>query len=217
MSRLVVSTRNLGKLRELRALLDGLPLTVVTAAEAGVPDVEETGTTFLDNALLKAAAAWELAPGPCLADDSGLAVDALDGAPGVYSARFAGEDVTYDDNNRHLLARLSGVPEADRGAAFGCCLALLLPEALVGGHALSGRVERPEVPDGAVLVSIEGRVAGRILETPRGEGGFGYDPLFWHEPSAATFAEMDPAAKNAISHRGQALAGLRACLELVYA
>ncbi|MEC9070824.1 MAG: non-canonical purine NTP pyrophosphatase, partial [Myxococcota bacterium] len=126
--KLVVSSRNRDKLGELSALLSQLPLDVISAAEAGVPDVEETGETFLDNALLKAAEAWRISGGPTLADDSGLEVDALDGAPGVYSARFAGEDVTYQDNNDKLLTVLRGLPADKRGASFVCTLALLVPE-----------------------------------------------------------------------------------------
>jgi XTP/dITP diphosphohydrolase len=215
---LIVSSRNPDKLRELRALLAPLDIELRSAAEAGVPDVEETGTTFLDNALLKAAAAWGATGAPSLADDSGLAVEALGGAPGVRSARFAGERADYADNNRHLLERLAGVPDTRRGAAFVCTLALLLP-AESAPPATAGAawrtIERDDVPAGTVLVAIEGRVEGRILHAARGEGGFGYDPLFLHEPSGQTFSELSAEAKHAISHRGRAFAGLRACLEAV--
>ena len=215
---LVVSSRNPDKLRELRELLAPLDIELRSAAEAGVPDVEETGTTFLDNALLKAAAAWEVTGAPSLADDSGLVVEALGGAPGVRSARFAGEQADYADNNRHLLERLAEVPDPRRGAAFVCTLALLLP-ADGAPPATPGAawrlVERDDLPPGTVLVTIDGRVEGRILHAERGEGGFGYDPLFLHEPTGLTFSELSAQAKHAISHRGRAFAGLRACLEAV--
>ncbi|MGM0575720.1 MAG: non-canonical purine NTP pyrophosphatase [Myxococcota bacterium] len=215
---LLVSSRNPDKLAELRDLLGDLPVRVETAASRGVPEVEETGSTFLDNAVLKVSAAWDVEPGPCLADDSGLAVDALDGAPGVESARFAGEDVTYEDNNRLLLERMVGVPEEERTAAFVCTLALLVPEerAVTPPAGAPWRREtHPDAPAGAALYAIEGRAEGRILEAPRGDAGFGYDPLFLYEPAGRTFAEMGRDEKNAISHRGRALAGLRECLEAI--
>lgn len=216
MRTLVVSSRNPHKLAELEALLEPLGLQLTTAAEVGIPDVEETGETFEDNALLKAAAAFERTGGLCLADDSGLEVDALGGAPGVYSARFAGEDVTYADNNRLLVDKLAGLPAGERGAAFVCTIALLAPGDLPRLDPPEGatwrRVERPDVPAGATLYIMEGRVSGRILEAPRGEAGFGYDPLFFYEPLKATFAELPPETKNGISHRGEALAALAACV-----
>jgi XTP/dITP diphosphohydrolase len=212
---LVVSSRNRDKLGELSALLRQLPLDVISAADAGVPDVEETGETFLDNALLKAAEAWRVSGGPTLADDSGLEVLALDGAPGVYSARFAGEDVTYEDNNRKLIEVLSGVPRESRGASFVCTLALLVPEAWAvepGDGATWRRESHPDCPPGAALYVVEGRVHGEITEAAAGDAGFGYDPLFYFPPSGCTFAEISREEKNSVSHRGQALRGLRDCL-----
>lgn len=212
---MVVASRNVDKLGELETLLAALPLDVIGGEDAGVPPVEETGQTYLDNALLKAAAGFERAGGISLGDDSGLLVDALDGAPGVYSARFAGEGVTYADNNRHLIAQLRGVPDEDRSAAFVCTLALLVPAALVRTleHGKDwGQVDHPEVPSGAALFAMEGRVEGRITTAPSGEAGFGYDPLFFYPPLGRTFAELTAEEKNAISHRGQAFASLARCL-----
>ena len=213
---LIVSSRNQHKLAELQALLAPLALTVREAAAAGVPEVEETGTTFADNALLKAAAAWRATGEMSLADDSGLTVDALDGAPGVYSSRFAGPDASDQDNNRLLLDRLRGVPDGQRGAAFVATVALLvsLRDVRPAPRSVHHRpVTRPGVPDGAALFLVEGSVRGRILRAPRGRAGFGYDPLFFHEPSDLTFAELPAAAKNELSHRGQALRALRACMD----
>ena len=211
---LYVSTRNPHKLSELRALLAALgPFELVSAQDAGVPDVEEVGETFLDNAILKAAAAFERTGGLCLADDSGLSVDALDGAPGVYSARFSGPDANTERNNLHLLERLEGVDAGARGAAFICQLALLVPETLVDEAMAEGRVSHPWVPQGALLFSLQGRVEGRILNAGRGDHGFGYDPLFFYEPAGQTFAEMGADAKNGVSHRGRALTQLSSCLK----
>ena len=214
-SQLVVSSRNKDKLGELRALLLQLPLDVISAAVAGVPDVEETGQSFVDNALLKAAEAWRITGGPALADDSGLEVVALNGDPGVYSARFAGEDVTYEDNNRKLLQVLEAVPREQRGASFVCTLALLVPEAWAmpaRDDAPWRRESHPGCPDGAALYVVEGRVNGEITEAPSGADGFGYDPLFFFPPMERTFAQLTREEKNAISHRGQALRGLHECL-----
>ena len=129
----------------------------------------------------------------------------------MLSARFAGEDVTYEDNNRLLVSALSEVEDADRGAHFLCMLALLVPEDLAAaapGPPPVPRILRPDVPAGARLYAIEGRVDGRILRTPRGAAGFGYDPLFLHAPSGLTFAELSASSKHAVSHRGQAFRGL---------
>jgi XTP/dITP diphosphohydrolase len=211
---LCVSTRNRHKLEEFRALLSPIgSFDVVTAEAAGVPDVEETGATFLDNAVLKAAAAFRVTGGLCLADDSGLAVDALGGAPGVFSARFSGPDATAESNNAHLLQALEGVVAPARTAAFVCHLALVVPGSVASrvGDDLPA-TPHPDLPPGAALYALAGRVAGRILSAPRGAGGFGYDPLFLHPPSAQTFAEMAQGAKNAVSHRGRALQQLATLL-----
>ncbi|MEZ4267975.1 MAG: non-canonical purine NTP pyrophosphatase [Myxococcota bacterium] len=206
-----VSTRNLHKLEELSALMAPLSLRVVAAAELGVPEVDETGDTFAANALLKAAAAYEKTGLACLADDSGLAVDALGGAPGVHSARFAGPGAADADNNRLLLAQLAGRPPSERGAAFHCALALLVPAAQAKPLAHAA-VDAPGVPPGAAYFAIAGSVRGEILTEARGGAGFGYDPYFLHPPSGKTFAELDGAAKNLVSHRARAFASLRATL-----
>ncbi len=210
-----VSTRNKHKLQELSALLAPLSLSVASAADLGVPEVDETGQTFAANALLKAAAAFRATGLPCLADDSGLAVDALGGAPGVHSARYAGPAATDADNNRLLLERLAGLPEAQRGAAFHCALALLVPseqaQALAAAASSAG-----DVPAGATYFAISGAVSGRILTEPRGDGGFGYDPYFFHPPTGLTFAQLGAAEKNAVSHRARAFASLHATLAALW-
>ena len=207
----LISSRNHGKLAEFSALLSEFSLKVVSASERGVPAVEETGTTLAQNALLKAAAAYRVSHGICIADDSGLFVDALDGAPGVYSARFAGENVTYADNNRELLRRLHLLPEEKRGAAFVSVMALLVPEKVVAnaGEVFPLSDSSLVPPDGAVLYIVEGRIEGQITTALRGEDGFGYDPLFYIPSAGKTFAEMTSTEKNKISHRSRALAGLR--------
>ena len=215
---LIVSTRNVKKLEELESLLrgiqspDGGTFTLSSAADRGVPEVEETGVTFTDNAILKAAAAFRTTGEVCLADDSGLVVDALDGAPGVYSARFSGPNATDQSNNEALLRRLADTPAAHRQAAFVCHLALLVPKGWLSAPLHVPEVNHPDVPAQARLFVFEGRVEGHILTEYRGDGGFGYDPLFLHVPTAQTFAELDAATKNIISHRGRALAKLRAAL-----
>jgi len=191
MQRMVLASGNTGKLRELRQLLADLDIDLVAQGELGVPDVEETATTFVENALLKARHAARVTGLPALADDSGLCVDALRGAPGLYSARYAGIHGDHAANNARLLRELDGQPAPGRGAFFICVLALLR-------HA----------GDPAPLIA-EGRWHGRILEAARGEHGFGYDPLFLPEGQSLSAAELDAALKNRLSHRGQALARLR--------
>ena len=215
---LIVSSRNPDKLAELERLLASLALEVSSAAEVGVPEVEETGTTYVENALLKASEAWRTVGGGwCLADDSGLSVDHLGGAPGVYSARFAGEGVTYDDNNALLLERMRGVPEVERGAAFICTLVLLVPEDSPSApeDPAWATLQGPGVPSGARAYAIVGRVEGRITESRAGSGGFGYDPLFYLPAEGVTFAELTAERKNAISHRGLALGHLRRCVRAI--
>ncbi|GAB3024940.1 RdgB/HAM1 family non-canonical purine NTP pyrophosphatase [Oleiagrimonas citrea] len=192
--RMVLASGNAGKLRELRHLLAGLDIELVAQGELGVDDAEETGTTFVENALLKARHAARITGLPALADDSGLCVDALEGAPGLYSARFAGVHGDHAANNAKLLRMLDGTPESARGAFFICVLALLR-------HA----------DDPAPLIA-EGRWRGRILDAPRGEHGFGYDPLFQPDGQTQSAAELDNALKNRLSHRGQALTHLRDAL-----
>ena len=215
---LIVSSRNPHKLAELQRLLSPLELSVASASDVGVPEVEETGSTYVANALLKASAAWQVIGGGwCLADDSGLSVDHLGGAPGVYSARFAGEDVTYADNNALLLERMTGVPEDERGAAFICTLVLLVPEETPrpAEDPAWEVLEDPGVPEGATAYAIVGRAEGRITEALAGSGGFGYDPLFFLPEEGVTFAELTSERKNAISHRGLALGHLRRCIRSI--
>jgi len=203
--RILVASGNAKKLAELRALCADLPIEVLgpEALPAGLDEVEEDGQTFLDNAVKKARAAAEQAAealGPdtwALADDSGLCVDALEGAPGVHSARWAGVSGDGRDaaNNARLLEELAGRHGDERAAEFRCVLAV---------------ARRNEL-----LFAVEGRVRGTILEAPDGEQGFGYDPLFYHGPSACSFARLPADAKAAVSHRGEAVARLRRVLETV--
>jgi XTP/dITP diphosphohydrolase len=180
--RLVIASHNKGKVREIGELLAPFGVDVVSAGDLGLPEPEETGTSFLDNALLKAHAAARAADLPALADDSGLSVAALDGAPGIYSARWAGDGRDFAVAMRKVEERLAGKP--DRSAAFICALALAWPD----GHA----------------EAVEGRVDGSLVWPPRGENGFGYDPIFVPRGFDHTFGEMAPAQKHAISHRADA-------------
>lgn len=184
----LIATHNMKKRDELQRILSPLGVHVLTADEAGVDltDVEETGTTFEENALLKARSGCKEGKMPCIADDSGLCVDALDGAPGVYSARFAGEHGNDDKNNEKLLSLLSDVPPEKRTARFVSTVACVFP-------------------DGRELV-VRGECEGKIGYEKRGENGFGYDPLFY--VGERTFAEFTPEEKDAVSHRGNALRAL---------
>lgn len=188
----LIATHNMKKRDELQRILSPLGVHVLTADEAGVDltDVEETGTTFEENALLKARSGCKEGKMPCIADDSGLCVDALDGAPGVYSARFAGEHGNDDKNNQKLLSLLSDVPPEKRTARFVSTVACVFP-------------------DGRELV-VRGECEGKIGYEKRGENGFGYDPLFY--VGERTFAEFTPEEKDAVSHRGNALRALSKAL-----
>ncbi len=188
--RLVIASGNRGKLAEFEALLAPLGIEVLPQSAFGVEDAEETAGTFVENALLKARHAARLTGLPALADDSGLCVDALGGKPGLYSARFAGTPGDSTANIARLLDALRGLPPDARSAHFICVLTLLR-------HA----------DDPAPLIA-EGRWHGRILDRPRGEGGFGYDPVFLDPASGLSAAELAPAMKHARSHRGKALAAL---------
>lgn len=185
MPSLVVATKNPGKLREIREIL-GSDVRLLSLTDfPGVGDIVEDGRTFEANAIKKALAVANHTGHVSLADDSGLEVDALNGAPGVYSARFAGEEATDEQNNVKLLQLLEDTPDEQRTARFRCVIA-------VGA------------PDGSVQTA-EGTTEGRILQNPRGTGGFGYDPLFLVSDLRRTFAELPPAEKNRLSHRGKAL------------
>jgi XTP/dITP diphosphohydrolase len=196
--RLVLATHNKGKLRELRELLRGqvpgldVDTQVVDAAAAGAPDVVETGVTFAENSLLKARAVAEATGLVAIADDSGLAVDVLGGAPGIFSARWSGRHGDDAANLRLLLDQLSDVPDGHRGAAFVCAAALAIPTAGSTGHE----------------VVEYGQLEGTLLREPRGDGGFGYDPVLQPDGEDRSCAELSPEEKNAISHRGKAFRAL---------
>lgn len=185
--RWVLASGNAGKLAEMRSLLAGLDIELVAQNEFDVPAAEETGIGFVDNALIKARHAAAHTGLPAIADDSGLAVDALAGAPGVHSARYAGTHGDDNANNDKLLAALDGLPAEQRGAAFHCCL-------------VATRSAEDPVP-----VIAHGVWRGRILDAVRGDGGFGYDPLFWVDSENASAAELTATRKNEISHRGRAM------------
>lgn len=210
----VFATRNAGKLRELDALVLDLPLRFRALGEfPDAPEVEETGATFLENAALKALSAHRHTGLPALADDSGLCVACLDGAPGVQSARYASVDGDALRNNERLLAALRSTPApAERGAWFQATLALVGPRALLGDDVVPGGARPSFLPAELALHGFEGRAYGTILSAPRGSGGFGYDPLFWSDEAGMSFAELPLETKNRISHRGRAFAALRAYL-----
>ncbi|TBW07137.1 RdgB/HAM1 family non-canonical purine NTP pyrophosphatase [Azotobacter chroococcum subsp. isscasi] len=194
LSQLVLASHNAGKLKELQALL-GDAVQVRSVGEFSDVEPEETGLSFVENAILKARHAARVSGLPALADDSGLAVDALGGAPGIYSARYAGGGGDAA-NNAKLLEALRDVPDAKRGARFVCALAL---------------VRHAEDP---LPILCEGLWHGRILHAPRGAQGFGYDPLFWVPETECASAELAPAEKNRLSHRARAMAQLRQRLGL---
>ena len=187
--KIVMASGNAGKLAEIRRLLDGLAVEVIAQSELGVSDADETGVTFAENSLLKARHAADATGLPAIADDSGIAVDALDGRPGVYSARFAGENATDDENLDQLLEEVADVRDEDRGAAFHCVATFVVPG------------------ETSALVA-EGIWRGSLLRARKGDGGFGYDPIFLDPESGLSSAELTPAQKNARSHRGQALRAL---------
>ncbi|KRG70027.1 RdgB/HAM1 family non-canonical purine NTP pyrophosphatase [Pseudoxanthomonas dokdonensis] len=189
--KLVLASSNAGKLEELGALLADSGIELLAQSALGVDDAEETGTTFVENALIKARHASRLTGLPALADDSGICVDALNGAPGLYSARYAGEHGNASRNIDTLLEALKDVPDQHRAAHFYCVLVLL-------------RHERDPQP-----LIVEGLWRGRILRQRRGDGGHGYDPVFFDEDHQQSAAEMELSLKNRLSHRGQALALLR--------
>ncbi|MFO3706813.1 RdgB/HAM1 family non-canonical purine NTP pyrophosphatase [Xanthomonas codiaei] len=191
MKQLVLASGNAGKLEELRAMLAGLPLQIVAQGELGVEDVPETGLTFVENALIKARHASAVTGLPALADDSGLIVDALGGAPGLYSARYAGSPTNAQANNAKLLEAMRVVPAERRSARFYAVIVLL---------------RHPEDPQPLIA---EGSWEGVITTAPRGDGGFGYNPVFLDPVHGLTAAEMDSDLKNRLSHRAVALATLQ--------
>ena len=188
---LVLASGNAGKLVELRELLGDSGLTLHAQSDFGVGDAEETGTTFIENALLKARHAARKTGRAALGDDSGLCVEALGGAPGLYSARYGGVHGDADRNIARLLEEMRGIPRARRGASFYCVLVLL------------------RGADDPQPLIAEGEWRGTILEAPRGTRGFGYDPVFFDPENACSAAELDPTVKSLVSHRGRALAALK--------
>ena len=191
---LVLATRNRHKVEELSAMLRELPVRVLSFHDfPDMPDVVEDGATLTENAIKKASEVASFTGLPALADDTGLEVNALDGAPGVRSARFAGEPSNWEENNSKLLSDLSGIEGSARAAAFRCVVAL----------AMHGDEE---------VRTVEGVTHGVILEAARGEGGFGYDPLFLPDGHELTYAEMRSDEKNAVSHRGKAIKNARALI-----
>lgn len=192
--RILLASSNGGKVRELNQLLAKAQIQVFPQSEFGVPDAEETGLSFVENALLKARNAARHGGMAAIADDSGIEVDALNGAPGIYSARYAGPGASDADNLHQLLDALRDVPDEQRGARFQCLMVYMR-------HA-----EDP------TPIICQGTWEGRILREPRGDNGFGYDPIFFVPTEGCSSAELDPATKNRLSHRGQALRKLLAAL-----
>ena len=188
--RIVFATGNAGKMKEVSMILKDLGLPVVSMKEAGIEaDIVEDGTTFAENAEIKARAVYEQCHDIVLADDSGLEIDYLNKEPGIYSARYMGEDTSYHIKNANLIERLSGVPEEERSARFVCAIAAVLP-------------------DGAVLHSY-GTIEGIIGYEEQGENGFGYDPIFYLPEYGCTTAQLAPEVKNELSHRGKALRAMK--------
>ena len=195
--RIVFATGNEGKMREVRLILADLGMEILSMKEAGAdPDIVEDGKTFGESAEIKARAVWEQTGGIVLADDSGLVIDWLNGEPGVYSARYMGEDTSYEIKNQALIDRLAGVEGADRSARFVCNIAAVLP-------------------DGQV-VHTEETMEGRIAEKPAGHEGFGYDPILYLPEFGKTSAEITIEEKNRISHRGKALEAMKVKLKELF-
>ncbi|GAA6151684.1 RdgB/HAM1 family non-canonical purine NTP pyrophosphatase [Pseudoteredinibacter isoporae] len=192
---IVLASNNQGKLKEFQALFSPLDIRIKPQRDLGVEDAEETGLSFVENAIIKARHACAITGMPAISDDSGLEVDALQGAPGIYSARFSGANANDQRNNELLLEKLQGLSDAERSARFHCVLVYM-------------RHKKDPTP-----LICHASWEGRILHAPRGEQGFGYDPLFWLEAQQCSSAELDRALKNKISHRGQALALLMNAME----
>jgi len=192
--KIVLASNNAGKVREINQLLAGQQIQVVPQKELSIEDIEETGLTFVENAILKARHAAKESGLAAIADDSGLEVDALKGAPGIYSARFAGSECNDKDNNIKLLESLKEVPTEERSARFQCVMVYMR-------HA-----------DDPTPVICQGTWEGRILAKPSGDNGFGYDPLFFVPEHDCASAELSPEVKNQLSHRGQALRKLLVAL-----
>jgi XTP/dITP diphosphohydrolase len=195
MNELIVATRNAGKLEEIRQVLQGSIGTILSLADfPGLPEIIEDGNTFKENALKKARTLASEVGKPVIADDSGLSVDSLDGRPGIYSARFAGEGASDEENNAKLLREMSGIPIENRVASFHCAIALCFPDGF--------------------FRTFEGKLEGIIIDKARGCHGFGYDPLFFIPEYGKTLAELTPEVKNLISHRARALEKLKGYLQI---
>ncbi len=191
---IIFATGNQGKMREIRQILAGMDVEILSMKEAGIEtDIVEDGADFTENAVIKAKAIAAMTDCIVLADDSGLEIDYLNKEPGIYSARYLGEDTSYDIKNADLLRRMEGVEEKLRTARFVCAIAAIMP-------------------DGEVLTTL-GTIEGHIGYEPKGENGFGYDPIFYLPEYGCTSAELTEKEKNAISHRGRALQAMRAELE----
>ena len=191
---IIFATGNQGKMREIRQILEGMDVEILSMKEAGIEtDIVEDGADFTENAVIKAKAIAAMTDHIVLADDSGLEIDYLNKEPGIYSARYLGEDTSYDIKNADLLRRMEGVEEKLRTARFVCAIAAIMP-------------------DGEVLTTL-GTIEGHIGYEPKGENGFGYDPIFYLPEYGCTSAELTEKEKNAISHRGRALQAMRAELE----
>ncbi len=191
---MVLASANAGKIRELNALLACRGMDVVPQSEFAIPSIEETGKSFVENAIIKARHASRLSGLAAIADDSGLMVDALHGAPGIYSARYAGEGASDGENLQLLLDNMRDIPDSRRGAHFVCLVVYM------------------RHPEDACPLVCEGVWSGRLTHAPKGAAGFGYDPVFYVEDCGCTSAELEPAHKNAISHRAQAMQALMAHL-----
>lgn len=197
-SQIVLASGNAGKLREFAQLLEGLNLEILPQSEFDVPEIEETGHTFADNALLKARNAAHHTGLPAIADDSGIAVDVLEGRPGIYSARFAGIGASDEENLEKLISMVKPFPDEERTARFICSMVYI-------------RHEEDHIP-----VIVEGVWEGQLLTDPKGQNGFGYDPIFYVSSQQCTSAELPPEIKNKLSHRGQALRKLIEQLTSLY-
>ncbi|MCR5267525.1 MAG: XTP/dITP diphosphatase [Lachnospiraceae bacterium] len=198
MKKIIFATGNQGKLREIRAILNDADVEVLSMKEAGFDgDIEENGTTFEENALIKARTIAEKTGLPTLADDSGLEIDYLNGEPGIYSARYLGEDTPHSVKNPNLISRLEGVPDEKRTARFVCAVAAVFPD----------NSEKPDGTQnrGSIEKCVRATMEGRIAYEEAGENGFGYDPIFYLPEYGCTNAQLTPEQKNAISHRGKAL------------
>ncbi|MDD6233855.1 MAG: XTP/dITP diphosphatase [Lachnospiraceae bacterium] len=191
---MIFATGNMGKMKEIKAILGDIGEDILSMKEAGIDiDIVEDGSTFEENAIIKAKAVMERTGQLALADDSGLEIDALNKEPGIYSARYMGEDTPYEIKNRNLIERMKGVKGKDRSARFVCVIAAAFPD--------------------GEIITTRGTIEGVIAEEPAGENGFGYDPIVYVPEYGMTTGQMDPDAKNAISHRGKALTAMKKILE----